>query len=59
MNHALILNFLIICVTIIAMFVLNNPLALFCLLFIKELPYGLDDGDDTDAQGSPMGFGQG
>lgn len=59
MNQALALNAFIILAVLVAMVVLKNPLALFGLLLLKELPYGLmvpqESADEVeDAEG--IGF---
>lgn len=60
MNHALYLNMAIIGAVIACIIFLQNPLALFGLLLIKDLPYGLamqhreEDEDET----KPIGFVQ-
>ena len=41
MNQALALNIVIVIAVIVCMVVLTNPLAMFGLLLIKELPYDL------------------
>lgn len=41
MNQALVLNAMIVTVIGICLVVLQNPLALFGLLLLKDMPYGL------------------
>lgn len=56
MEHALILNIAIVIAVIIGMVVLENPLALFALLLLKEMPYGLLQKDEEDSE-DPEGIG--
>jgi hypothetical protein len=56
MEHALILNIAIVIAVIIGMVVLENPLALFALLLLKEMPYGLLQKDEEDPE-DPEGIG--
>lgn len=62
MNETLILNVGIIAAIIVCLVVLHNPLALFGLLLLKELPYGLAMAqvsappDDPEPEGRPIGF---
>lgn len=57
MNHALLYNLAIIAAIIVCLVVLKNPLALFALLLLKELPYDLmvqSAGNEEDP--NPIGF---
>lgn len=59
MNHALALNFAILIIVGICLVALQNPLALFGLILLKDLPYGLmvkDDDDEEEEESSPIGF---
>lgn len=59
MNHALYLNLAIILAITIGMVVLQNPLALFALLLLKEMPYGLmvqPDPEEPEEESKPIGF---
>lgn len=57
MNQALFLNLAIIAVILVTLVALQNPLALFGLLLLKELPYDLlMRGDEEKAD--PIGFVQ-
>ena len=58
MNHALILNALIVIVVILALVITSNPAVILGLLLLKEMPYGLltMEPDDADEEGRPMGF---
>ena len=61
MTQALLLNIAIIAAIIVCLVCLNNPLALFGLLLLKELPYGLmipPTGDEEEEQSNPIGFVQ-
>lgn len=60
MNQALILNLAICVCAIVCLVVLNNPLGLFVLMLLKDLPYGLmlpvvADGEE---ESKPIGFVQ-
>ncbi len=59
MHHALLLNVGILIAIILCLVMLNNPLALFGLLLLKDLPYGLMVGqkeDEEDEPSRPIGF---
>jgi len=57
MNQALLLNLAIIACIAAGMIYLQNPLALFGLLLLKELPYGLlVKEDEEEPEGKPIGF---
>lgn len=57
MTQALILNLAIIACVTAGMLVLQNPLALFGLLLLKEMPYGLlVPQEDEEEEGRPIGF---
>lgn len=59
MTQALLLNIAIIAVIIICLVCLHNPLALFGLLLMKELPYGLmmlPPQEEEEEESKPMGF---
>lgn len=61
MTQALLLNIAIIAAIIVCLVCLNNPLALFGLLLLKELPYGLmipPTEDEEEEQSNPIGFVQ-
>lgn len=58
MNQALFLNTLMILAIIVALVVLQNPLALFGLLLLKELPYGLLMKEQEEEESRPIGFVQ-
>ena len=60
MNHALYLNLAIILAITIGMVLLQNPLALFALLLLKELPYGLlmQTTEEEENESKPIGFVQ-
>ena len=60
MNQALLLNLGILIVIGVCLVQLNNPLALFGLLLLKELPYGLmlqgSGEEEVEEGGNPIGF---
>lgn len=60
MNHALYLNIAIILTVIVGMCVLHNPLALFALLLLKDMPYSLmipaTSTEEEEEPSKPMGF---
>lgn len=56
MNQALFLNIAIIATVIICMTILHNPLALFALLLLKDLPYGLMLPVSEEEESKPIGF---
>lgn len=58
MNQALLLNLAIIACIAAGMIYLQNPLALFGLLLLKELPYALlvQQDDDEEEESKPIGF---
>jgi hypothetical protein len=62
MNQALLLNIAIVAAIIVCLVVLQNPLALFGLLLLKEMPYGLLASSQEDSEsietdeGSSIGF---
>lgn len=56
MNQALLLNLAIIACVTAGMLFLQNPLALFGLLLLKELPYGLLVQQDDEEESKPIGF---
>lgn len=58
MNHALILNALIVVCVLVALAITYNPVCLLGLLLLKEMPYGLLTMPDeqVDEQGNPIGF---
>lgn len=58
MNQALYLNLAIIAAGIICMVVLHNPLGLFGLMLLKDLPYGLmlPPAVEEEEESKPMGF---
>jgi hypothetical protein len=62
MNQALLLNIAIVAAIIVCLVVLQNPLALFGLLLLKEMPYGLLTSSQEDSEsvetdeGSSIGF---
>jgi len=60
MNQALLLNLGILIAIGICLVQLNNPLALFGLLLLKELPYDLlvQRSEEVDEDGRPIGFVQ-
>ena len=64
MNHALILNLGIILVIICGLIATANPLFIFGLMMLQEMPYGLlaqrkdDDEEDDDDEPQPVGFTQ-
>lgn len=60
MNHALYLNLAIILAVIVGMVLLQNPLVLFALLLLKELPYGLlmQTTEEEEDESKPIGFVQ-
>lgn len=56
MNIFFILNFAIIVLIAVIVFVTNNPLAMLGLFFLQTMPYEPpEEGEETDATG-PMGF---
>lgn len=60
MNHAFYLNLAIIAAAIICMLVLHNPLGLFVLMLLKDLPYGLvlQSSEEGEEESRPIGFVQ-
>jgi len=57
MNQALLLNLAIIACIALAVIHLQNPLALFGLLLLKEMPYGLlVQQEEEEKEGKPIGF---
>lgn len=56
MNQALLLNLCIIGAVIVGMIVLQNPLSLFALLLLKEMPYGLLVEENEPEQAEGIGF---
>jgi preprotein translocase subunit SecG len=62
MNQALLLNIAIVAAIIVCLVVLQNPLALFGLLLLKEMSYGLSASSQEDSEsvetdeGSSIGF---
>ena len=56
MNHAILLNIAIIILVGLALFLTSQPLVLLCLMFLKEMPYGLLAGDDEEDESKPIGF---
>lgn len=58
MNHALILNALIVAVVLVALVITSNPACLLGMLLLKEMPYGLltMQEEEVDEQGKPIGF---
>lgn len=56
MGYAIALNLLIIAFLSAALYLTSNPLVLFGLLLLKELPYGLLVPEDDEEEGKPMGF---
>lgn len=58
MNHALILNALIVAVVLVALVITSNPACLLGMLLLKEMPYGLltMQDDELDEEGKPIGF---
>lgn len=61
MNQALLLNLAIIAAAIVCMVVLNNPLGLFTLMLLKDLPYGLmlpQVEEEEEDESKPIGFVQ-
>lgn len=58
MNHALYLNLAIVAAAIICMVVLHNPLGLFVLMLLKDLPYGLmlPAAEEPEEESKPIGF---
>lgn len=58
MNHALILNALIVLAVLIALVLTSNPVVLLGLLLLKEMPYGLltMPEDEGDEKSTPIGF---
>jgi hypothetical protein len=62
MTETLFLNFAIITAVIVCLVCLQNPLALFGLLLLKEMPYALmmqsmmQSSDDEEEESKPMGF---
>jgi len=57
MLHALLINLAIIGAIVLTIILTSNPLALFALMFLKEMPFGLMLGDqDEEEQGNPIGF---
>jgi hypothetical protein len=58
MNHALILNLLIVGVVVLALAITSQPVVLLGLLMLRDMPYGLlaVENDDEEEEGKPMGF---
>lgn len=56
MNHALFLNVLIIAAIMVALVMLNNPLALLGLLLLRDMPFGLLAPPEPEEQSSAIGF---
>ena len=57
MTHALLINLAIIAAIITTICLTNNPLALFALMFLKEMPFGLLlQNNDDEEEGNPIGF---
>jgi hypothetical protein len=62
MNQALLLNIAIVAAIIVCLVVLQNSLALFGLLLLKEMPYGLLTSSQEDSEsaetdeGGSIGF---
>jgi hypothetical protein len=58
MNHALLLNFAIIGLIVVALILTSNPLALLGIAFLREMPYGLlqQDEEEEEEKGRPIGF---
>lgn len=58
MNQALTLNLAIIAAAIICSVALQNPLGLFVLMLLKDLPYGLmlPVAAEEEEESKPMGF---
>jgi hypothetical protein len=62
MNQALLLNIAIVAAIIVCLVALQNPLALFGLLLLKEMPYGLlassqEDSESVETdEGGSIGF---
>ena len=60
----LLTNIAIVIATVLIVWITSNPLGIFALLFLKEMPVVVpysgsadDDDDDDDAEGGrPMGF---
>lgn len=58
MNQALLLNLAIVAAAIVCMVVLHNPLGLFVLMLLKDLPYGLmlPAAEEPEEESKPIGF---
>lgn len=65
MNHTLLLNAFICITVLIALHLTNNPLCIFCLILLKDLPYDLDAhkaqleagvSDEENEEANPIGF---
>lgn len=58
MNHALYLNLAIVAAAIVCMVVLHDPLGLFALMFLKDLPYNLmlPAAKEPKEESKPIGF---
>ena len=50
MKEALIINVLILILIGLVIVMTQNPLALICVLLLREMPYGLIAGDDDDEE---------
>lgn len=60
MLHALLLNAGILITVVLCLVLLQNPLALFGLLLLKDLPYGLlvnSEKDEGDEKETPRSIG--
>jgi hypothetical protein len=63
MNHAVAVNVLIVLLVAFTVWLTKDALALFCLMFLKELPYDLaknpnviyDEDEPANAEGSLSG----
>ena len=58
MNQALLLNIGIVFAVVVCMAMLQNPLALFALLLLKDMPYGLLVSQEDEEESQPIGFVQ-
>lgn len=56
MNHALIINLAIIAVVVLALILTLNPMCLFGLFLLREMPYGLLQREPEEEEGRPIGF---
>lgn len=63
MNHAVAVNVLIVFIIAFTIWVTHNPLALFALMLIKDLPYEVifnpnlqRDSEEQNEEGNPIGF---